>query len=97
MREVDVAVTGNEWIDVDYAEVSGARERGVDGKIEALRIAVRPRVAEGEKRTDFKLLGLQGDLDIYVEPRTRVPLMICGKVEIAGSVRLRLRRAVLKR
>ncbi len=96
VREVDVAVTGRERIAVDYLEVSDRGERAVDGKVETLRIAVRPRVGEGEDSRDFKLLGLQGDIDIYLEPRTRVPLLVSGKIEIAGSVRLRLRRAVLR-
>ncbi len=96
VREVDVKVVGKEHITVDYVEISGVGERAVDGKIETLRIAVRPRVGAGEDSGDFKLLGLEGDIDIYVEPKTRVPLLVSGKVEIAGTVRLRLRRAVLR-
>ena len=95
-REVDVAVIGRERMKVDYVEVSGAGERDVGGQVEALRITVRPRTAAGEDKGDFKLLGLQGDIDLYIEPRTRVPLLVSGKIEIAGTVRLRLRRAVLR-
>ncbi len=96
VREVDVAVTARERIAVDYLEVSSSGERAVDGKVETLRVAVRPRIGKGEDGDDFKLLGLQGDIDIYLEPRTRVPLLVSGKVEVAGTVRLRLRRAVLR-
>lgn len=96
VREVDVTVAGKESIDVDYVEVSGGGERAVDGPVEALRIAIRPRLETGEGGDDFKLLGLQGDIDIYLDPRTRVPLLVSGKIDVAGTVRLRLRRAVLK-
>ncbi len=96
VREVDVAVAAIERIEVDYVEVSGVGERNVGGEIEALRVAVRPRSGEGEDSTDFKLLGLEGDVDIYLDPRTRVPLLVSGRIQVAGRVRLRLRRAVLK-
>ncbi len=96
VREVDVAVVGSERLEVDYVEVSGGGERTVDGKIETLKIAIRPRAGAGEDGSDFKLLGLEGDIDIYLEPRTRVPLMVSGKVDVVGTVRLRLRRAVLR-
>ncbi len=92
VRQVDVTVAGLERIGVDYVEVSGDRERAVRGEIEALRVAVRPRA---EESGEFKLLGLEGDIDIYLEPRTRVLLLVTGRIQVAGKVRLRLRRAVL--
>ncbi len=96
VREVDVKVVEKERIDVDYVEVSGGRERTVDARVEALRVAVRPIVGEGEDADDFKLLGLEGAIDIYLDPKTRVPLLVRGKIDIAGTVRLRLKRAELK-
>ncbi len=95
VREVDVTVTGRERLRVDYVEVSGGRERSVRGTVDALRVAVRPRAAAGEERPDFKLLGLEGDIDIYLEPRSRAPLLVSGRIPGAGRVRLRLQRAVL--
>ncbi len=95
VREVDVAVAAKERIRVDYVEASPAGERAVGGEVEALRVAVRPRVGQGDDDDGFKLLGLEGDIDIYLDPRTRVPLLITGRIQVAGRVRLRLRRAVL--
>ncbi len=92
VRQVDVTVAGLERIGVDYVEVSGDRERAVRGEALALRVAVRPRA---EESGEFKLLGLEGDIDIYLEPRTRVLLLVTGRIQVAGKVRLRLRRAVL--
>ncbi len=96
VREVDVRVAARERTRVDYVEVSGDRERQVQGEVDALRIALRPRVEAGEERSGFKLLGLEGDIDLYLEPRTRALLLVTGKIQIAGRVNLRLRRAVLR-
>ena len=96
VREVDVAAAGKERIRVSYAEVSDAGERRVEGEVEALRVAVRPLAAAGEDKDDFKLLGLEGDIDIFLEPRTRALLLVRGKVDLAGTVHLRLKRAMMR-
>ncbi len=96
VREVDVAVTSRERIRVDYVEVSGGGERQVQEEVDALRLSVRPRATEGEGETDFKLLGLEGDIDIHLEPDSRALLQVSGKIAVAGKVRLRLKRAELR-
>ncbi len=96
VREVDVAVAARERLEVDYVEVSGDGVRSVDRAVDALHVAVRPRATAGGGDSDFKLLGLEGDIDIYLDPDSRVPLLVRGKVDVAGKVRLRLRRAVLE-
>ena len=96
VREVDVAVTGRERIGVGYVEVSGGRERAVRDEVDALHVTVRPRAAAGEDAGDFKLLGLEGDIDIYLDPRSRALLLVSGKIAVAGRVRLGLKRAVLE-
>ncbi len=93
---VDITVEAKEQIDVDYVEVSSQGERHVQDQAEALRIALRPRAARGPERTDFKLLGLEGDIDFYLDPETRAPLLMTGRIKIAGSVRLHLRRVDLR-
>lgn len=96
VREVDVVVIGKERLDVDYLERSESGERQIRGRVETLRIGVRPRVGAGQERSDFKLLGLEGDIDIFIDPKTRVPLLVTGKIPVVGGVRLRLRRAVMR-
>ncbi len=95
VREVDVEVAAKEHIEVGYAKVAGASEAAVDGEVEVLRVAVRPRSSD-EKDDDFKLLGLEGDIDIFLEPETRVPLLVSGRIDFVGTVHLRLKRAVMK-
>jgi hypothetical protein len=96
VREVEVEVAVPERIEVDYVEVAGGRERAVAGEVEALRVAVRPLGGAGEDAAEFKLLGLEGDIDIYLEPRTRALLLVRGRIDIVGTVNLRLKRAVMR-
>lgn len=94
---VDVAVAALEEIEVDYVEVSAAGERPVAGKAETLRVTLRPRPLPGAKdEGGIQLLGLEGDIDLYLDPRTRAPLLVTGRIEFAGRVRLWAQRVILK-
>ena len=94
---VRVKVEEKPWIEVDYVEVSGDRERRIRGRVESLKFAVRPQLsASGEVAGSIKLLGLEGDIDLYLDPRSRAPLMMVGKIKIAGTVHLRAKRVVLR-
>ena len=93
---VDATVASRETLRVDYLEVATAGERQVDGEVETLRVSLRPRPLAGEPdEGGIRLLGLEGDIDLYLDPRTRAPLLVTGKVDVAGRVRLRVRRVVL--
>ncbi len=97
VSSVLVRVEETPQVDVDYVEVSGGRERRVKGRVETLKFALRPQpLASGEENGRFKLLGLEGDIDLYLEPRSRAPLLVVGKIKIAGTVNLRARRVVLR-
>ncbi len=93
---VEITVKAKEQIAVDYLEVSAKGERQVRALAETLRIALRPHLPQGSKRSDLKLLGLEGDIDFYLDPQTRAPLLLTGRIKIAGSVRLHLRRVDLR-
>ena len=60
------------------------------------KVEVAVHVPVVQPVVDHQLLGLQGDIDIYLEPRTRALLQVTGRIDVAGKVRLRLKRAVLK-
>ncbi|MEM7351072.1 MAG: hypothetical protein AAF657_09720 [Acidobacteriota bacterium] len=97
---VDVSVRSREQIRVDYEEVSPTSERNVAREVEALRVALRPGPpvggGAGEERRGFKLLGLEGDIDLYLDPQSRALLLVTGKIKVAGRVQLRARRVVLR-
>ncbi|MEM7581836.1 MAG: hypothetical protein AAF560_00525 [Acidobacteriota bacterium] len=93
---VEVTVKARERIAVDYVEVSAKGERRVQEDAETVRVALRPRQPEGGDSAEFKLLGLEGDIDLYLDAETRAPLLMTGKIRVAGSVRLHLKRVVLR-
>ena len=96
LNQVKLGVKGRERLKVDYVEEAPGGQRQVKGPVEALRVELRPRPPAGESKSNFKLLGLEGDVDLFVDPETRVLLQLAGRVSIAGSVKLRLKRAVLR-
>jgi hypothetical protein len=65
----------------------------VRGEVEALVVAVRAAPGSDES---VELLGLEGDIELLLEPVARFPLEIRGRIRIAGDVRVRLERVHLR-
>ena len=42
---------------------------------------------------DFEFLGLKGDIDLYLDPKTRVLVQISGSLDIVGYTDILLRSA----
>jgi hypothetical protein len=64
----------------------------IDGEVETLHYALRP-AAEAE---EFQLLGLEGDLDLWIEVARRIPVQVSGRVSPLGKVVVRLEEAWLR-
>ncbi len=79
---------------VDYFSVNGARTERYTGKTSAIRISIRARSLNPEKGEEFELLGLK-DLEVYLDPASRVPLELRGKVDFFGKVEFELKRVTL--
>ncbi|MEM8931592.1 MAG: hypothetical protein AAGE94_10470, partial [Acidobacteriota bacterium] len=87
------------------AEVVGVADAGAvsldggaapDTTWPALRIRVGGRSADGGE-VDLDLFGLDGDLEILLDRRHRLPLSIRGKMSVVGEVDVRLLSATLAR
>jgi hypothetical protein len=98
VHRVTVVLSGTAPARVDYAERASRRERRRTGEVQALRLVIRgqPLVAEGSDDEAFELLGLQGDIELLLDPASRAPLALGGKAKIVGQVVFRLRRATLR-
>ncbi|MEL7060394.1 MAG: hypothetical protein AAGN46_10250 [Acidobacteriota bacterium] len=70
----------------------GERTREIERPIDALLIRVESRSLTGDA-IDLDLFGLEGDLEILLEPRRRLPLELRGGLPIAGRVRVQLHEA----
>jgi len=97
VSRVDIDVTGQRTVALNFMEEGPAGARRRDGRMPALvlRLAANPLDAAAEEQ-DFELFGLHGDLELLLDPQTRAPLELSGRVRIAGQVTVRLNRLVLR-
>lgn len=82
-------------VEVDYERVDGEASRRIQGPATALRLSLDARAvgADGEA-ANFELAGLRGDVEMLLDPESRIPLALSGKVPYAGTVSIRVRRVV---
>lgn len=83
---------------VDFDEVTKQGLNSINGNVEVLKctLTVSP-LNSNDPVEDFDLLGLSGDLEIYLEPRRGIILQLSGRAKVIGSLDIKLQRAVLKR
>lgn len=79
---------------VDYRIIRGEGSSREKGRTRATRIAILARPLHGDNGDEFELLGLR-DLELLVDPVSRVPLELKGKVDFFGRVRFRLDRVTM--
>lgn len=83
-------------VEFEMQDGRGAWQRR--GKTPALRLRVRGEPLQpGEDSDDeFELLGLQGDIELLLDPASRSPLALSGKAKIIGQVTFQLRKALMR-
>ncbi len=97
LLDVELRVIAREASSHRYSESSPSGEREVSGSIDSLRIGLEGRSAAGSEDTaELELLGLHGEIEILLDPDTRIPLQISGKLPILGRVNVHLRRVTLR-
>lgn len=80
---------------VSFEERAGERRRTVAGEIEVDAIGLRVEsLGDGGQNESFEVLGLRGDIVIYVARDSGWPVEIEGDSKGVGRVRLRLRTVV---
>ena len=78
---------GRELRDVDYTVTAAGAERRVTGNREVVKVALRVEpLTRGADSADFELLELRGDIAIYLDADSRVPVALSG--ERAGFGRM---------
>lgn len=92
---LEIRVEGLTRLPVDYQRDSGNGDKArVRGDADVLHLTVHPRPWTGAEDADFELIGLRGDVDVFLDLQTRVPVEVQGKVKIAGRVHIRLQEVV---
>ena len=90
---VELELTGTRRAKVDYMAVTSA---GTSRQQEERRVdVVRLRPVGSAAADDIRLLGLKGEIEMYLDPATRLPLEVRGRVGWL-LVRVVLRKAVLE-
>jgi hypothetical protein len=82
---------------VDYVEVSARGERRVHCATDVLRVSadahhLNTNCEEGE----LELLGLEGDVELLVDPALGVAVGVRGKAPVVGKTTVRLKRITLR-
>lgn len=88
-------VEGMEKISMDYIEVRNGTETKRSLK-QALHISVKVRPLDPDGEVDFGHMGVAGDADYFIDPKTRIPVEMRGHMKMVGAVKTRLQRVILK-
>ena len=91
---IEMTVKEVEAVRVDYEKVSGTGSQRVKTRVQGLRISLDAQHLDPDsEEDDLELMGLRGDVVMTLDPQTRLPLELSGRVPIAGGVRVRLSKA----
>ena len=97
VHRVQVEVTTPEAIKVDYLERNGESSVDRKGKQQVITLLIRGEALDdGDGEDEFELLGLRGDIIMHMDPKTRAPLQLNGKVKIAGQVTLKIKSLIVR-
>ncbi len=63
------------------------------GEVPAIKIRVMGESLTAEEGEPFEFLGLHGDIDMLLEPESRIVLQLSGKAPMVGDVTVKLKQA----
>jgi len=97
LHQVQIRKAGVKRLAVDYVEKLDESEVRRKGQISAVKYSfkIRSLAEEGEKTELFAFLGLNGDFDIYIDRKSKIPVQINGKITGFGKVKTRLQKIEL--
>ncbi|MCP4655072.1 MAG: hypothetical protein GY856_06590 [bacterium] len=94
---LEIAVRGSRRLAVDYSEASAQAERRRTEEITATEIGIKvPELDDEGEKADFKLLGLGGDVAIFIEESSRIPVQVSGRIPGLGKIDVKLIEVDLK-
>jgi hypothetical protein len=94
--EIQAEGIGYTILRVDYELTQGGKTRRIaNSNVKALEVALRAKPTSGAARAELELLGLQGDVIILLDPQSRLPLRVSGRVRYVGQVHIELLAATI--
>ena len=94
---LDIQKESVEPVQLEYAEIRGDYSSLIKKSFTANVLSLKARAIDtGKTMNNFTLAGLQGNIKIYINPETRVPVQLKGNYKGLGEIKLKLRQMVHK-
>ena len=94
---LDIQKEPSETLQVSHIEVKGDKSIHKDTSILAEVLSLKARsISSGQAIDNFTLVGLQGDLRIYFDRESQIPVQLRGDYKSFGEIKLNLRQVVYK-
>ena len=94
---LDIQKEPSEALQLNHMEVKGGQPILKNTSILADVLSLKARsISSGHAIDNFTLVGLQGDLRIYIDPESRTPVQLRGDYKSFGGIKLNLRQMVYK-
>jgi hypothetical protein len=88
-------VEGMEKLKTDFTISSGGDSQRIKEKERSvIKVVVKPVDSQGNPVRDLEVMGLKGNISMYIDEATRLLLQISGDIDIAGEVDIKLKSAV---
>ena len=91
VSQIEAEVLSPETVEYDYRLRTSARDEDERGRTDAIRIAIRGLPAAGDDGNELTLFGMT-DVELLLDPVTRAPLELRGRIGLFGIVHFRLDR-----
>ena len=96
LHVIEMTLAGIKTIDVDFDVVQKGVLRRIKGKRDTLQLLLSSRSFDQKNsKSELTLAGLKGNIKILIDEALRVPVELRGSAGFAGTVKLRLKKAVL--
>ena len=97
LYRVKITAEGSRQLKVNYLERSQDQQIRRKRVIDVIKITCQPHslTAPDEASDEFSFLGLKGDFDIFVDPASRIPVQVSGKIPTIGKIDITLQEVIL--
>ncbi|MGD8990765.1 MAG: hypothetical protein PVI00_04840 [Desulfobacterales bacterium] len=99
LHRVQLQASGIQPVKINYIEKNQQVETRKEGTLKALKITINAQPMEKSGMEDvenFSFLGFHGEVSIYVEPVSGLPIQVSGIIPAIGRADLKLNKVQLK-
>ena len=94
---LDIQKESVETVQLNHIEIKGDEVIQRNASISAEVLSLKARsISSGQTMNNFTLVGLQGNIKVYIDRESRVPVQLSGDYQGLGEIKLKLRQMVHK-